>query len=218
MPKYSNSNNTAVSVKYCYEELLKYNPQMTKTEFGNLFNAKRQNIGQRINRDSKLTKTEFNILKQYLIEQGIPTKFLNVAVVLDNMVQVPVRSEVELSCGTGTSSNADFVSDTIGFDINFIKSFGGNPKSVSVVYARGDSMADRIESGDALIVDESKTYITNGKVYAFVYDSELFCKQLNKTAEGITAISFNQDYKPFLIDKTKQFTVVGQVISTLKRI
>ena len=218
MPKYSNSNNTNVSVKYCYEELLKYNPYLTKTEFGALFHTNRQNIGQRINRESKLTKSEFNILKEYLEEHNIPTKMLNVAVVSDTMVQVPVRSEVELSCGTGTSSNADFVSDTIKFDIGFIRSYGGNPNTVSVVYARGDSMADRIESGDALIVDESKTYIVNDKVFAFVYDAELYCKQLRKSAEGIMAISFNQAYEPFIIDKTKQFMVVGQVISTLKRI
>ena len=157
-------------------------------------------------------------MKEYLEDRGIPTKFLNVAVVNDSIVQIPVRTEVELSCGTGTNANADFVSDTIGLDINFIRSFGGNPKTVSVVFARGDSMADRIESGDALIVDESKTYINNGKVYAFVYDSELFCKQLKKTADGITAISFNKDYEPFEIDKTKQFAVVGQVISAMKRI
>lgn len=218
MPRYSNANNTDVSVKYCYEELLKFNPQMTKTEFGELLNSNRQNIGQRISRDSKLSKQEYNILKEFLEDRGLPTKMLNVAVVNDSIVQVPVRTEVELSCGVGSFANADFVSDTIGLDINFIRSFGGNPKTVSVVFARGNSMADRIESGDALIVDESKTYINSGKVYAFVYDSELFCKQLKKTADGITAISFNKDYEPFEIDKTKQFAVVGQVISAMKRI
>ena len=218
MPRYSNANNTDVSVKHCYEELRKYNPQMTKTEFGELLNSNRQNIGQRISRDSKLSKQEYNILKEFLEDRGLPTKMLNVAVINDSIVQVPVRNEVELSCGTGSFANADFVSDTIGLDINFIRSFGGNPKTVSVVFARGNSMADRIESGDALIVDESKTYINNGKVYAFVYDSELFCKQLKKTSDGITAISFNKEYEPFEIDKTKQFAVVGQVISAMKRI
>jgi phage repressor protein C with HTH and peptisase S24 domain len=218
MPRYSNANNTDVSVKHCYEELRKYNPQMTKTEFGELLNSNRQNIGQRISRDSKLSKQEYNILKEFLEDRGLPTKMLNVAVINDSIVQVPVRNEVELSCGTGSFANADFVSDTIGLDINFIRSFGGNPKTVSVVFARGDSMADRIESGDALIVDESKTYINSGKVYAFVYDSELFCKQLKKTSDGITAISFNKEYEPFEIDKTKQFAVVGQVISAMKRI
>ena len=218
MPRYSNANNTDVSVKHCYEELLKFNPQMTKTEFGELLNSNRQNIGQRISRDSKLSKQEYNILKEFLEDRGLPTKMLNVAVVNDSIVQVPVRTEVELSCGVGSFANADFVSDTIGLDINFIRKFGGNPKSVSVVFARGDSMADKIESGDALIVDESKTYINNGKVYAFVYDSELFCKQLKKTADNITAVSFNKEYEPFEIDKTKQFAVVGQVIGAMKRI
>ena len=218
MPRYSNSYNTTISLKYCYEELQKFNPQITKSEFATIINATRQNIGQRINRNSKLSKSELQILKNFLEEQGFPTKFLNVAVINASIVQVPIRSEVELSCGTGTVANADFISDTIGLDINFIRKFGGNPKTVSVVFARGDSMADRIESGDVLIVDESKIYITNGKVYAFVYDSELYCKQLKETADGISAISFNRDYKPFQIDKNKQFAIVGQVISVVKKI
>lgn len=218
MPKYAKTEQTSTTVKYCYEEILKFNPNFEKKQLAVIIGSTKQNIGQRINRDSKLSKKESNLLREWLEENGLPTKMLSVAVVSESVVQVPVRTEVELSCGTGTFANADFVSDTIGLDINFIRSFGGNPKTVSVVFARGDSMADRIESGDALIVDESKTYINSGKVYAFVYDSELFCKQLKKTADGITAISFNKDYEPFEIDKTKQFAVVGQVISAMKRI
>ena len=218
MARYKYSKDSNISLKDCYETLLKINPQMTQTEFAVLIGTSRQNVWQRLNKKSMLTIQERDNLKEKLEEKGVQTKFLNVAVINDSIVNVPVRTEVELSCGTGTNANADFVSDTIGLDINFIRSFGGNPKTVSVVFARGDSMADRIESGDALIVDESKTYINSGKVYAFVYDSELFCKQLKKTADGITAISFNKDYKPFEIDKTKQFAVVGQVISAMKRI
>lgn len=218
MARYKYSKDSNISLKDCYETLLKINPQMTQTEFAVLIGTSRQNVWQRLNKKSMLTIQERDNLKEKLEEKGVQTKFLNVAVINDSIVQVPVRSNVELSCGTGTNANADFVSDTIGLDINFIRSFGGNPKTVSVVFARGDSMADRIESGDALIVDESKTYINNGKVYAFVYDSELFCKQLKKTSDGITAISFNKEYEPFEIDKTKQFAVVGQVISAMKRI
>lgn len=218
MARYKYSKDSNISLKDCYETLLKINPQMTQTEFAVLIGTSRQNVWQRLNKKSMLTIQERDNLKEKLEDKGVQTKFLNVAVINDSIVQVPVRSNVELSCGTGTNANADFVSDTIGLDINFIRSFGGNPKTVSVVFARGDSMADRIESGDALIVDESKTYINNGKVYAFVYDSELFCKQLKKTSDGITAISFNKEYEPFEIDKTKQFAVVGQVISAMKRI
>ena len=218
MPKYATSEQTSTTVKYCYEELLKYNPNFEKKQFAVIIGSTKQNIGQRINRESKLSKKERDLLKEWLEENGLPTKMLNVAVINDSIVYVPVRSGVELSCGTGTDTNADFVSDTIEFNINFIRKFGGNPKTVSVVFARGDSMADKIESGDALIVDESKTYIVNDKVYAFVYDSELFCKQLNKTESGITAVSFNKEYDPFEIDTSKQFAVVGQVIGAMKRI
>ena len=218
MPKYAKTEQTSTTVKYCYEEILKFNPNFEKKQLAVIIGSTKQNIGQRINRNSKLSKKESDMLRVWLEDNGLPSKMLSVAVVSESIVQVPVRTEVELSCGTGTFANADFVSDTIGLDINFIRSFGGNPKTVSVVFARGNSMADRIESGDALIVDESKTYINSGKVYAFVYDSELFCKQLKKTADGITAISFNKDYESFEIDKTKQFAVVGQVISAMKRI
>ena len=218
MPKYAKTEQTSTTVKYCYEEILKFNPNFEKKQLAVIIGSTKQNIGQRINRNSKLSKKESDMLRVWLEDNGLPSKMLSVAVVSESIVQVPVRTEVELSCGTGTFANADFVSDTIGLDINFIRSFGGNPKTVSVVFARGDSMADRIESGDALIVDESKTYINSGKVYAFVYDSELFCKQLKKTANSITAISFNKEYEPFEIDKTKQFAVVGQVISAMKRI
>lgn len=218
MPKYAKTEQTSTTVKYCYEEILKFNPNFEKKQLAVIIGSTKQNIGQRINRNSKLSKKESDMLRVWLEDNGLPSKMLSVAVVSESIVQVPVRTEVELSCGTGTFANADFVSDTIGLDINFIRSFGGNPKTISVVFARGDSMADRIESGDALIVDESKTYINSGKVYAFVYDSELFCKQLKKTSDGITAISFNKDYEPFEIDKTKQFAVVGQVIGTMKRI
>ena len=39
-----------------------------------------------------------------------------------------------------------------------------------------------------------------------------------KICKSCGAISFNKEYEPFEIDKTKQFAVVGQVISAMKRI
>ena len=49
-------------------------------------------------------------------------------------------------------------------------------------------------------------------------NASVYCKQLKETADGISAISFNRDYKPFQIDKNKQFAIVGQVISVVKKI
>lgn len=218
MPKYKSENNTNISLSYCFKELSKLMPTLTKTEFAKILHTTRQNLGQRLIRNSKLTESEKLTLKNNLIEKSIPTKFLNTPYILGDVALVPVRNEVELSCGTGLISNADFISDTIGLDVNFIKLYGGNPHSISVVFAKGDSMQDIISQDDALLIDESKNQIINNKVYAFVYDAELYCKMLKKTYSSICAISYNKNYKPFFIDKSKQFEIIGQVISVIKRV
>ena len=218
MPKYKSENNTNISLTYCFNELLKLIPSFSKTEFAKFLNTTRQNLGQRLLRNSKLTESERISLKNILIEKNIPTKFLSTPYILGDVALVPVRSEVELSCGSGIISNADFISDTIGLDVNFIKLYGGNPQSISVVFAKGDSMNDIISQDDALLIDESKNQIINNKVYAFVYDAELYCKVLKKTYSSICAISYNKSYKPFFIDKNKQFEIIGQVISVIKRV
>jgi hypothetical protein len=68
MPRYSNSNNTTISLKYCYEELLKLNPQMTKTEFAVLIGTSRQNVWQRLNKKSMLIFSHIKV-ENLLIEQ-----------------------------------------------------------------------------------------------------------------------------------------------------
>ena len=218
--KYSFKDDTDLTLSYCYEELQRLVPNITKQYFSDLLGGSRQNIGQRINRNSKLTANELETLKEKLQELGIPSRFLDFATLPleSQLTQVPVRSEVELSCGTGTNANADFITDTIGFDSSYIRRLGGNPKTVSIVYARGDSMESVISSGDSLMVDESKKYINDGNIYAFVYDSELYCKKIQKTPNELVAISFNEDYKPFKIEKDRPFEVVGQVISVIKKL
>ena len=220
MPRYTYAKDTNLSLEYCYNELLKIIPNMEKQVFAKFLNTTKQNIGQRMKKGSMLSVKEVDLLRNNLEENNIPSKFLNSVIlpVEQSIVQIPVRSEVELSCGTGSVTNADFITDTIGFDINFIRKLGGNPKRVSIVYARGDSMESKISSGDYLIVDESKTYINDGMIYAFVYDSELYCKKINKRPEGLIAISLNTEYEPFNIEKDKHFDVVGQVIGVIKKL
>ena len=182
MARYKFNLNTNLTLSECFNELQKLVPNFTKKDFAGFLNKTKQNIGQRMNKGSMLNADEFELLQAALERNNIPSKFLDIAVMPKekSFINIPIRSEVELSCGYGTNSNADFVTDTFAFDINYIKKLGGNPKTVSIVFARGDSMCDRIESGDALIIDESKTYIKDGLIYAFIYDAELYCKQIQR--------------------------------------
>ena len=220
MARYNYTKDTSLKLEYCYEELSRLIPNFEKQVFAKMINTTKQNLGQRMKKGSVLSVSELETLRENLQENNIPTKFLdNATMPLENQItQIPVRDEVQLSCGTGTFANADFITDTIPFDVNFIRRLGGNPKTVSIVYAKGDSMEDKISSGDSLFVDESKKYIYDGQIYAFVYDSELYCKKIQKLPNELTAISLNEKYKPFPIEKDRPFEVVGQVIGVIKKL
>lgn len=220
MPKYSFQNNTNLSLNYCYSELLRIIPALTKQDFGKLINATKQNIGQRMKKNSMLSINELELLKNNLKENSIPCKFLDSAILPNEteIIQLPVRDEVILSCGMGCYSENEAIKDTIGFDVDFVRRLGANPGNVSIVLAKGDSMEDKISSGDYLFVDESKTYINDGMIYAFIYDNELYCKKLQKSPDKLTAISLNRDYEPFTIEKNCLFNVIGQVCGVIKKL
>ena len=50
MARYKYSKDSNISLKDCYETLLKINPQMTQTEFAVLIGTSRQNVWQRLNK------------------------------------------------------------------------------------------------------------------------------------------------------------------------
>ncbi len=220
MARYNYTKDTNLTLEYCYEQISRIVPNFEKQVFAKLINTTKQNLGQRMKKGSMLSVKELDLLRDNLQGNNIPTKFLDYASMpLENqIIQIPIRDEVELSCGTGAVPNADFVSDTLGFDVNFIRKLGGNPKSVSIVFAKGDSMEDKISSGDYLLVDESKTFVNDGVIYAFVYNSELYCKKIQKRPNILTAISLNKEYEPFEIKQDGDFRVVGQIIGVIKKL
>ena len=56
MARYKYSKDSNISLKKCYETLLKINPLMTQTEFAVLIGTTRQNVWQRLNKKSMLIK------------------------------------------------------------------------------------------------------------------------------------------------------------------
>ena len=79
MPKYKSENNTNISLTYCFNELLKLIPSFSKTEFAKFLNTTRQNLGQRLLRNSKLTENERISLKNIKKEKNYCYRFGNCA-------------------------------------------------------------------------------------------------------------------------------------------
>lgn len=81
-----------------------------------------------------------------------------------------------------------------------------------------DSMLPEINDNDMLLVDKSQTNIRNGSIYAFNYNGEMMCKQLNTSNDSIIAVSKNQNFTPFIIDTSLHFKIIGRVVGLFRQV
>lgn len=93
------------------------------------------------------------------------------------------RLSVKLSAGNGNDHIEAEPDETLqpqAFRADWIRKMGLKPGKLASLTADGDSMADRIQDGDALVVDLSQKNVIDGKVYAIWYNGgervkRLFC-------------------------------------------
>ena len=130
--------------------------------------------------------------------------------------QIPIRSDVEASCGYGVTVYEENVTSTYSISKKFADDLGINPKSSEIIFARGDSMEPAIQGGDCLLVDKSKTEIYDGKIYCTRIDGQVYAKRLQKIPPStVCIVSDNPKYKGFEVDFSKEidfdFEIIGEV-------
>nr|WP_314505509.1 S24 family peptidase [uncultured Lachnoanaerobaculum sp.]DAY25650.1 MAG TPA: Repressor protein CI [Caudoviricetes sp.] len=81
---------------------------------------------------------------------------------------------------------------------------------------KGNSMSPRIQSGDVVIVRVQSDAESGDIVIAKVNGDDACCKKLLKHADGITLLSFNQDYEPLSFNKqdivSLPVSIIGKVV------
>ena len=81
---------------------------------------------------------------------------------------------------------------------------------------KGNSMSPRIQSGDVVIVRIQSDAESGDIVIAKVNGDDACCKKLLKHADGITLLSFNQDYEPLSFNKqdivSLPVSIIGKVV------
>ena len=130
--------------------------------------------------------------------------------------QIPIRGEVEASCGYGVTVYEENVTSTYSISKKFADDLGINPKSSEIIFARGDSMEPTIQGGDSILLDLSKTIIHDGVIYCVRLDGEPLIKRLQRLApDRIGIISDNPKYKmrEVVLNEynTDDFQVIGEV-------
>lgn len=127
------------------------------------------------------------------------------------------RLDVHLSAGGGREQmEIVFVEQQPqAFRADWIRKKRLKPKKLASMTADGDSMEDRIQHGDALVVDTSQTEIVDGKVYAIWYDGGERVKRLYRLPGGGLRIKSDNDRHPtieVLPTDANHVRIIGRVV------
>ena len=106
------------------------------------------------------------------------------------------------------------VASHVAFRRNWLQRKGLNVRSLSCVYARGDSMDPLICNDNLLLVDQTKTTIGEG-IYVLRIEDQLFVKRLQlQLGGGVGIISENPAYDNQVVPKANlgELHVIGRVV------
>ena len=123
--------------------------------------------------------------------------------------------EAIFSCGTGESIEFHFdaINGKIPFSPNFLKDRNVTEKTMKIIKAKGDSMADFIKDGDLVGINLAQTDVIDGEIYAVYLAGEGMIKQIFKEADGSLILhSLNQKYRDKIVteENGKNFKVMGR--------
>lgn len=209
-----------------FKQYTKEIEKISATEYAEILDTTRQNISLKFKNDSYLLLKEKLRLVEHLENINATNSPLYQKLYIDTRKDynesrnsnIPVRAEVSASCGTGRSVYDEDITDKLSLPNKLLDFFKANKSMTEIIYAKGDSMLPEINDNDMLLVDKSQTNIRNGSIYAFNYNGEMMCKQLNTSNDSIIAVSKNQNFTPFIIDTSLHFKIIGRVIGLFRQV
>lgn len=131
-----------------------------------------------------------------------------------DLIMVPMV-EARLSAGHGSLEVSGESDRSYAFRSDFLLR-KGNPKNMVLMRVDGDSMQPEIMDGDAVLLDQSKTDIRLGKIFAVGFEDAIYLKRIDRVPGKVILKSTNPAYPPLEIDVQGQeqdlFRVIGQVL------
>ncbi|WP_291341364.1 XRE family transcriptional regulator [Acinetobacter sp. UBA801] len=132
----------------------------------------------------------------------------------DDFVWIDVVEAV-FSCGAGESIEFHFdtINGKIPFSPSFMKEKGVTEKTMKIIKAKGESMADFIKDGDLVGINLAQTDIIDGEIYAVYLAGEGMLKQIFKEADGSLVLhSLNEKFPDRIVSEEngRNFKVIGR--------
>lgn len=138
-------------------------------------------------------------------------------------IQIPLL-EAQVSAGEGDEQrnmgfqfHIEFLrAEPIAFRADWIRRMKLNPAKLAAMRVVGDSMEDRLNDGDAVVVDTSQVEVIDGRVYALWYDGGERVKRLYRLPGGGLLIRSDNEarYPPIEIkpDSASTVRIIGRVV------
>lgn len=124
--------------------------------------------------------------------------------------------DVSFCCGNGVGyPEFEALKKTLPFDVSFFKYRNINPKHFKMIYAKGDSMANYINEGDAVGIDTNDIEPKEGEVYALFWDGDLLIKRIYKEGGGVLRLAGdNTAYKDKIVNESngESLVIIGRVV------
>lgn len=122
---------------------------------------------------------------------------------------IPIRKlplyNISASAGTGQFlDSSDYELLDVGDDVPKTANFG--------VRLAGDSMEPEYHDGDIVWVMQDQ-YLNSGEIGVFLYDGDVYCKELELTDGYVRLKSLNKKYLPIEVNEDSNFRIFGKVVS-----
>lgn len=135
---------------------------------------------------------------------------------LDQQCYVQVeRFNVKLSAGSGQA--VEWIPervDPLVFRKNWFERKGYAKEYCKAMYIRGDSMEPFLCNWDTVLIDTSDTELTEGDIFAVIFNTRLYIKKIAFYADGVKLVSLNDKYDPITVpnSEAEKFTCLGKMV------
>jgi phage repressor protein C with HTH and peptisase S24 domain len=133
--------------------------------------------------------------------------------VLREAVTAVPRVRARLHAGGGSFETSPEIESYYAFSRAWLRR-KGNPEQMVLMDVIGDSMSPVIEEGDTVLVDQSRTEIYAGAIYAVGIDDTVMVKRIEKHPQHLVLISANARYAPVYLqdEEINRVRIIGRVI------
>ena len=127
-------------------------------------------------------------------------------------MEVP-KVRARLSAGGGSFETESQVEGYYSFRSDWLN-MRGNPANMVLMEVMGNSMEPEIKEGDMVLIDESRTDVLSGSIYAVGVEDTVMVKRVERLPGTLVLRSDNMDYSPIHLsgDELHNVRVIGKVL------